>query len=315
MHILGVKAPLDFASSNRGKMHHFLGIAPSLSEREISTRKTRWVNFRPWSTIDVHHIIQKSCCCASFSCPQIATSFKMKVSTEKLLCDNLAVLGKMLRFRFDKAWTDGSKNTDSKYQLVLTQRQDFEINHFEGKKSLMTTLQIKPCEPQNETGCIEDTTGFCEREYCLLTRQKNISPFLASFFLRFKLELLCYFTLKLCGLLNFCVLYSRWHFRIIARLFKTQSALRNVKRYFSTPLVFGLCLPSKSACKRKVCQKILTRWSRSAHFMRVLSCPQCEESSLPFEMTKSEFSKHFWTSNVKNFTSNSHFPDQRDFEF
>ena len=138
----------------------------------------------------------------------------MKVSTNKLLCVKLAVVVKILRICFDKVWMNGSKNTDLKYQLVLTQRQDFEIHHFEGESCLMTTLQIKPCEPQNETGCIEDTTGFCEREYWLLRRQKNDSPFLASFFLRFKLELFCYFTLKLCGLLKTsvcCIHYIQDH--------------------------------------------------------------------------------------------------------
>ena len=216
-----------------------------------------------------------------------------------LLCVKLTVVVKIWRICFDKAWTDGSKNTDLKYQLVLKQRQDFEIHHFEGESCLMTTLQIKSCEPQNETGCIEDTTGFCEREYWLWRSQKYISSFDCSFSFASSWNhdriTMLFYTQSVWFVKLLCVVFTVT-FRIIARLFKTQSALRNVKRYFSTPLVFGFCFPIKAACERKVCQKSLTRWFRSAHFMRVSSCPQSPESRLPFWRTKTDFSKHFWIS-------------------
>ena len=201
------KEPFDFASSNRGVLHHLLGIAPSLSDREISARKTRLVNFRPWSTIDVNQIIHdlKAVAAHHFLSTNPAARFKMKVSTDELLCVKIAVVVKILRVCFTTSWMEGSKNTDLKYQLVLTQRQDFEINHFEGKKSLMTTLQVKPCEPQNETGCTEQvpkTLLAFARENTDFEKTEKYFTLCRFFFPCFKLELLCYFTLKLCDLLK-----------------------------------------------------------------------------------------------------------------
>ena len=82
--------------------------------------------------------------------------------------------------------------------------------------------------------------------------------------------------------LNFLCVAFTLTFRITSPAFQDSVGSEECEPLFLAPLVFVFYLESKLACKRKVCQKILTQWSRSAHFMRVLSCPQSPKSCSSF---------------------------------